>query len=231
MSSRQRISQLESKFSSLSKAVRNIELKLGHQLTEIPESLAEPASGTDDSDDMASVSDVVTAEPSHLRSLFQNDWLSVDMQPQDSASKERRARSTTNLTESARHALQRLIPSKEEVSEIANSAFEWLPLLETLLPQPSAVKSKQEILDSYELMHTPNVDALSLASWLVALAITAQQGPQEGGSPAFQHRKYYQRWVDFSRAVYDAVEKTILCHDRLLGTISGLGIALHFFRL
>lgn len=229
VSSRHRISQLESKVASLSKVVRGIELKLGHQPTETAETVAEQSSATDDSDDDPNVSDII--EPSHLRSLFQNDWLSVDKQPQHESSQVHKAKSTANLTDIARHALQKLIPSKQEVSDLASSAFEWLYLLDTLYPQPLAVKSKQEMLETYEEMHALDVDALRLASWLATLAVTVQQSPQEGSSPPSELGKYYQKWLDFSRKVSGTVESSILSHDSLLGTTQGLGIGLNCFRL
>lgn len=230
--SRHRISKLESRLANLSKVVRTLETKLGYVPTDNPETVPEQTSESEDSEsDDGSVSDVVNAEPSHIRSLFQNDWLSVDMQPQHKPSQERKARLTANLTAIARHALQMLIPSKEEVSNMAGTAFEWLPILDSLLPQPLVVKSKQDILDRYEHMHEPEIDAVSLASWLVAIAITSLQVPQECRDPSPPNRTYYQRWLEFARAVNETVERTILCHDRLLGTIGGLGIALHCFRM
>jgi hypothetical protein len=229
VSSRQRISQLESKIASLSRTVHDIELKLGHQPTETPETVAEQTSATDDSDDDPSVSDII--EPSHLRSLFQNDWLSVDAQPQHDSVQMHKARSIENLTDIARHALQELIPPKQEVWDLASSAFEWLHLLDTLYPQPLAVKSKQEMLETYEEMLAPDVDALKLASWLAALAVTVQQSPQEGGTPPSELGKCYQKWLHFSRKVSDTIDTSIISHDPLLGTIQGLGIGLHCFRL
>lgn len=231
VSSRYRISQLESKVASLSKGLRGIELKLGHQPTETPETVAEQSSATDDSDDDRSVSDIVTSGPSHLRSLFQNDWLSVDTQSQHESSEVHKARPTANLIDTARHALQKLIPPKQEVSDIAISTFEWLHMLESLYPQPMSVKSRQEILETYEEMHKPDVDALRLASWLVALAVTVHQSPPEGSSSTSELEKCYQKWVNFSRAVSDTVERSILCHDVFTCSIQGLAIGLHFFRL
>jgi len=174
---------------------------------------------------------VVNAEPSYLRSLFQNDWISVDTQEQVEAPQEGKARSNTTLTDIARLELQKLIPSKQEVSEIAGSAFEWLSLLDILGPQPFGIKSRQEMLEIYEDMHSPEVDALKLASWLVALAVTAQQSPQECGGSQPDLEKHYRRWLHFSKTVSDKVESLIIRHDRLLGTLEGIGIGLLFFRL
>ncbi|KAH6681823.1 putative Zn(II)2Cys6 transcription factor [Halenospora varia] len=228
--SRYRISQLESKVASLSKVVRDIELKLGYQPTEIPDPTPEPTPGSNDSDDGRSVSDVLGPEPSHLRSLFQNDWLSADMHRLDEELPDRKAKAITNILDSARNAFQRVIPPKDEIADIANSAFSWLIMLDGLFPQSLAVGSRQEILESYDAMHEPDVDPVSLASWLLAVAITAQQVPQDLDSSATPPRRH-QKWLSFTRAVSETVEKSILSHDRILGTVQGLDVAMHFFRL
>ncbi|KAH8658869.1 putative C6 finger domain protein [Tricladium varicosporioides] len=228
--SRYRISQLESKVASLSKVVHNIELKLGYQPTEIPELTPEPTPGSDDSDDDRSESDVLGPEPSHLRSLFQNDWLSADMHRSNEELLDRKAKAITNILDSARNALQRVIPPKEEIANIANSAFRWLIMLDGLFPQSLAVRSRQQMLESYDAMHELDVDPVSLASWLLAVAITAQQVPQDLDSPTASPR-VHQKWLEFTRIVSETVEKSILSHDRILGTVQGLDVAMHFFRL
>lgn len=231
LSSRHRISQLESKFTTLSKVVHNLELQLGHQPTDISEQLAEQVPATDESDDDdddddGSVSDVLAADqPSHLRSLFHNDWLSVDTDSQNELLQGRKAKASAHILDIARHALQKLIPSKEEVLDVARSAFRWLSLHHSLLPQPFMVKSQQEIIESYDDMHKSDVQTISLASWLLTVVITAQQVPQEPGSTGIQLRRY-QRCLAFSRAVSDTVERTILAHDRVISTLEGLGVAM-----
>ena len=214
--------------------MRTIQSKLGHQPTAVPEPAVTQAGsspGTDDSDDDSSVSDVLAAEqPSHLRSLFQNDWLSVDTPRQNAQLQDRKAKASAHLLDVARLALQKLIPPKDELSHMTGSASKWLVLLHALLPQPSVVKSGQEILENYDNMHKPDVDAISLASWLLVVAVTAQKIPQEHDSPGTKFKKC-QRLSVFSRAVSDTVEGTILSHDRLIGSIQGLGMAIHFLRL
>ena len=218
----------------MSKAVHGIEFKLGHQPSDIlkPRADQTPESqlASDDSDDDLSVSDALATEPSHLRSLFQNDWLSVDVHPHDEQLQDRKAKATGHILAEAKQALQKLIPSKEYVLDIPNSAFKWLVFLDTLFPHKLAAKSQHDILESYDDMRRPDVDALSLALWLLAIAITAQQVPHENGSPSTQLRKY-KRWVEFSHEVSDTVERSVLSHDRLVGTIQGLAVALHYFRL
>jgi hypothetical protein len=75
LSSRYRISKLELKVASLSKIIRDIEIKLGNLPTQVSEptpALAVSSPETYESDDNSSMSDVLATEPpSHMRSLFQ----------------------------------------------------------------------------------------------------------------------------------------------------------------
>lgn len=79
-------------------------------------------------------------------------------------------------------------------------------------------------------MSQPDVDIVDLASWLLTVAITAQQIPQQSNdtmpSPLGPRKR-----LNFSRAVSEAVESLVLSHDWLVGTIAGLGLGLHFVRL
>lgn len=225
---------MESKVASLTKAIHDIELKRGCQPTvtsEPTEPNRESSPEEDISDDDSSVVDVPPAErPSHLRSLFQNDWLSVDTSWQTEQVQERQAKASAHLLNEAKTALEKLIPSKEEFLEIASCSPRWLELLQTLLPQPFTIKSQQELLESYDGMIKPDVDAFALVTWLLILALTAPPDLQVYGSPASQSSKA-QGCSVFTRAVSGTVENTILSHGRLVGTVQGLGVALHFIRL
>ncbi|KAJ6110952.1 hypothetical protein N7486_003187 [Penicillium sp. IBT 16267x] len=232
VSSRQRISQLESQVSSLIKVVHRIEFKLGVQ----PDSASELAVShlspeMDTSDDESNMSDILTTDrPSHLQSLFQNDWLSLDSRQKNGQLQERRERASANLLDTAREALQGLIPPKEEVVQIYKSAFEWLRILHTLLPQPLIARSEKEALENYEKMKEPNVDTMKLASWMLTLAITAQQTPQERMLTPGRSGECMKRF-ELSRVISDTVERTIISHDRLLGTTSGVMLCMHWTRL
>ncbi|OAP55553.1 hypothetical protein AYL99_10526 [Fonsecaea erecta] len=232
--SRHRIALLESEVTSLRKAVREIQSKLGYQVADLagPASI-QPASspGDDVSDDESNGSDVFATEhPLHLRSLFQNDWLSGDFGRQDQQLQERKAKASAHLLDLARQTLQQLIPQRDDVVEMARTASKWINLVHAILPQPFAVKSQRELLDSYETMCAPDADTMNLASWLLDLAVTAQQEPQDQGSPETSLKRFH-RISDFSRAISDAVERTLISHDRLMGTTQGLGMAMHFLRL
>lgn len=217
----------------MSKAVHGIESRLGNRLAEStsPATDQTPDSElySDDSDD-GSISDTLASEPSHLRSLFQNDWLSADVHPHDEHSQERKAKATGQILVVAKQALKKLMPSRSSVTDIPESAFKWLIFLDTLFPDKLAARSRSEILDSYDDMKKEDVDAVSLALWLLAVAITAHQVPDEHRTPSTEG-KDYKRWVEFSQELSETIERFILSHDRLVGTVHGLGIALHYFRL
>jgi hypothetical protein len=216
--SRYRISQLESKVANLNKIVGGIQSKLGLQLSGTPEIIGCTPNVDDSSDDSSVVGVPSTEQPSHLRSLFQNDWLSVDNRRQTEALQDPGTKASAHLLVVAKQELQKLIPPKDEFLRLAmsSSSSTWLVVLGDLLPQPFTVKSQHEFLESYNDMNKPDVDAMTLATWLLTVAITAQQE---------------QKSSVFSRAVSAALESTILVHDRLVGTLQGLGIAVHFVRL
>ncbi|KAJ5919478.1 hypothetical protein N7454_009313 [Penicillium verhagenii] len=193
--------------------------------------ISHPSPEMDTSDDESNMSEILTTErPSHLQSLFQNDWLSLDSRQKTGQIQERRERASANLLDTAREALQSLIPPKSEVAKIYASAFEWLRILHALLPQPFVARSDDEALRSYDTMRKSNVDTMTLTSWMLTLAITARQTPQEGILTPGQPAEYIKR-LELARAISDTVERTIICHDRLLSSISGVMICLHWIRL
>ncbi|PKY04122.1 hypothetical protein P168DRAFT_252931 [Aspergillus campestris IBT 28561] len=230
--SRYRISQLESQVSQLTRIVHSLESKIGGQPTHINRTPGDDKSDDvqDDSGAESSASEVLMADqPSHLRSLFQNEWLSVDTRRDETQLQERRKKDS-DLLELARPRLQSLIPSREEVSEITSFAYDWLTIFQAILPQPFTVESRQEVLDRYEEMCRPDVDVIDLALWLLTIAITAQQIPQGPMSPEVQFQMY-RNHIELCRQIINTVEDTLLCHDRLLGTVKGLGMVVHILRL
>ncbi|KAJ9603200.1 hypothetical protein H2200_012495 [Cladophialophora chaetospira] len=228
-----RVAVLELEVASLRKAVRGIQSKLGYQAVDIEAAPVQPSASPaeDESEEDSDASDVLTTEqPSHLRSLFQNDWLSADVGGQDEQLQDRRAKAVAHLLNTARETLQKLIPSKEDVFSMAKTASKWLDLVAAILAQPFGINSQQELIDSYDDMLKPDVDTMTLAAWLLDLAVTVQQEPEAHGSPATSLKRFH-RGSDFCRAVSEAVETTLISHDRLLGTIKGLGMAMHLLRL
>ncbi|RMZ44172.1 C6 finger domain protein [Aspergillus flavus] len=186
--SRLRIAQLESQVAQLTAVVNNIELKLGYKPSQIPSGKDDQFSGPDDSEGESSGSDIPMAEkPSHLQSLFQNDWLSADPCQHERQTEQRIDKIFAQLSIDVRPKLQNMIPPKDEVADIAGSAYDWLTVLHALFPQPLMLNSPQELLKSFESMCRPNVDVIMLASWLLTLALTAQQiHPGREGQGNFQ---------------------------------------------
>ncbi|KAL2871702.1 major facilitator superfamily domain-containing protein [Aspergillus lucknowensis] len=231
LSSRYRISQLESQVTRLTKIVGGIEVKLGGKPSIPLEQSTDHSLGADDSDGESSASEILISEgPSHLRSLFHNNWLSVDAHRRQEQTEERLAKASAPLHESVRPALQRLIPSKEETADMMVCTYDWLQIVHSMLPQPSVPDSQQEMLSRYEEMCQPDVDVVCLASWLMALSITAQQVPRETNNVGPQAGSAHRR-LAFSRTVADTVESLVMAHDRLVGTVPGLGLGIHFCRL
>ncbi|KAI9372205.1 major facilitator superfamily domain-containing protein [Aspergillus egyptiacus] len=229
--SRYRITQLESQVNQLTKIVTGLEVKLGGKPSIPLEQGLAHSPGLDDSDGESSTSEnLIAEEPSQLRSLFQNDWLSVDTRRQHAQRQQRREKASVHLLETVRPALQKLIPSRGEMAEMMVCTLDWLHIVQGLLPPPSLPCSQQEMVYQYEAMCAPDVDVIVLASWLLTLAITAQQIPQ-GNHPTEVEAMKSQRRLRFARAVSDAVERLIMTHDRLVGTLQGLEMAIQFIRL
>ncbi|GIK02938.1 hypothetical protein Aspvir_007003 [Aspergillus viridinutans] len=227
-SSRKRITQLEFHVTQLTKIVNGLEVKLGSKPSQVVYSDTVQAPDAQESDAESSGSDFpMTDRPSHLHSLFQNDWISVDTSQNENKAQ---GKVSTHFSRLVRPRLQSLIPPKDEVIEIAASSFDWLTVLHTLLPQPCTVVSQQDLVARYEEMCSPDVNIITLASWLLALAITGQQLPQETENREDQLRKCRKR-SDLCRKITNTMESTLMCHDRLLATGEGLGMAVHFARL
>lgn len=88
---RNRLAQLESQVTQLTRIVNNIESQLGGNPSQIITSGDGCKTGRDDSEGESSASEILVAEqPSHMRSLFQNDLLSVAIHPQEEQLQERR---------------------------------------------------------------------------------------------------------------------------------------------
>ncbi|KAF7590712.1 hypothetical protein BBP40_002503 [Aspergillus hancockii] len=219
----------------LSNNLRTPRFSSRHRITQleaqIPKGQLGQSTGPGDSDEESSGSDIPMAEkPAHLRSLFQNDWLSVDTGGNEQQAQQRLDKASTQLSIMARPRLQSLIPSKADVSEITTTAYDWLAILQGLFTHPLIIKSPMGLLESYDLMCRPDADVIALASWLITLALTAQQIPQELERSDVHKKRCFKR-TELGRKIANTVESTLLCHDRLLGTIEALGMAVHFVRL
>lgn len=184
----------------------------------------------DDSDDASSRSSEIILQdrPSHMDPLFQNELITTDARRTAQMQHIQQGHTMTQRLESARRALQPLIPTQEQLTLLSSHVSSWLTLLQELSPITSLSASKEGIISSYPSMKEPDVDPLKLACWLLALAITAQQLNPEIISPETPGKKLR---TAFPQAVQRVVENYIISHDSLCGTLAGLETYFMFLRL
>jgi hypothetical protein len=215
----------------LTETVSQLQQKLNAKSTQKYESCVDQSFEGDASDGDSSTSEQSIAEqPFHLRLLFENDWLSTDGPSKSQVIQDQGTTNTARLLDIARDSLQVLIPSKDDILYHIDAASEWLSMLQTFFPLPCGAKCGAEVVACYEEMHSPNVDTICLASWLLTVALIAEQTPSEHqNTGAGLHER--ERQESFSKAVSITVENKILVHDKLTCSILGVSVLLQFIRL
>ncbi|KAJ5365218.1 hypothetical protein N7517_008104 [Penicillium concentricum] len=172
----------------------------------------------------------IAEQPFHLRLLFQNDWLSIEGPSESRVRQGHGITSTAHPLAVARKSLQVLIPSKDEILKTSDSASEWLSMLQSFFPLPCGTTCGEEVVAGYEEMHSPNVDPIKLASWMVTVAMITEQLPQENVRMEIR-LKNRQRHSSLSKAISTTVENKVLAYDTLTGSIEGLSLLMQFIRL
>lgn len=112
---------------------------------------------------------------SHLRSLFQNELLSVESHGYNKQNVMQFGSSSMQLIDTARPALHPLILPREEIGEIPRMGPGRLTIQGEMLPPTFGLECEPELFEKYDDTWKPDVDPIYLASWLLTLAITAQQ--------------------------------------------------------
>lgn len=232
LTSRARIRQLEGDVSSLWKVVRNLEAKLGCVPTDAPTrqslSVMENGSSYDkpgDDDSESDASDLsATVPPSHLHQLFDNRLLGSSGHESTAPSP-----STTSVHKTHRTtALNRLMPSKEDMIQVAAQAESWLALYSTLFPTAGSPKDGVEMLTQYNQLQGPNADPVEVASLLLTIAITVQPSQE---SIVEKTGGCIKNPANFIKEVSDSVERIVISDDELAGTLRGIETTLLFLRL
>lgn len=220
-SSRQRIARLESKVSGLTETIREM-LNAQVSQSDGPQISIQHTCGG-----YLTVSrEFITNRPSHLRLLFENNHLEMWEIQSNPPLPARDITGSEYLLDTARVSLQKLIPSKVKVNELAEDVSEWVTILDSLFPIPSVAKSRAEIVASYGEMEGPNIDPIRLASWLLTIAYMAEQLPQD--ATHCDGREQRNRLLN---QISDTVETTVLAHDRLISSIQGLSTCMQYIRL
>ncbi|KAK4539351.1 hypothetical protein LTR36_011008 [Oleoguttula mirabilis] len=168
-----------------------------------------------------------TTPPSHLRLLF-DDFKAGPQDHEDIDGDRRSMRLVKSSIDMARVQLQPLLPSREDVLQIAKYASDWMTLYHTLFPAFFAFHTGDGLIVHYDRMHNDDVDPVTLAVYLLSLAITAQQVPPNTIPTQFHGGQGVPRFVD---AVCRAVEHTIVGNDALAGSVEGLEAAMLYVRV
>lgn len=214
----------------MTETVDQMQQKLNCEAKQNEELNVDPNFGGDSSDSDTCVSEQSIAEqPFHLRLLFQNDWLSAEKSSESQAIQGHQTTHSAYLLYLAKRSLQKLIPSKDKISDHADSASVWLTMLHSFFPLPFSANCGNQVIACYEEMHSPSVDTLRLASWLLTVALIAEQLPPKHGSMEARVNERERQLL--SKAISETVETKILAHDRLAGSVQGLSLSMQCIRL
>lgn len=120
----------------------------------------------------------------------------------------------------ARSQLQRLVPSRQDVHNIAQSAGPWLQIYHALFPTSSSfILTFNDLTDKYDFIMSPDADPLALTSFLVSLALTVLQIRNTASETPW---KTIGLPSAFIRTVIDVVQATVFTNDELSATLEGI---------
>lgn len=158
--------------------------------------------------------------PTHLQLIFDNADVNNESPNQSSESAARLA--------NARSKLQRLVPSKDDVSRLAESAMSWMALYVTFFPTTTTIASGMHLLAQYEHVLGPTAHPTAIGAFLTLLAITVIQIMRSGSSVPLGSIPEPSTFV---KKVADAVHSTVVADDDLASTIDGLETVVLYIRL
>lgn len=171
------------------------------------------------------VSDMI-APPMHLRALFDNGHIATRQDTSPGKPPEFQIQQ-----DGARKALQTLLPSENHLLYLLSSPCSWLRLLHELLPGSPTPLSGEDVWASYGEMRGPAINPMRLATWLITVAIMAQQPPTEGLASFPSSDLCLQRRLRFVAEVSEAVELQLFNHDKMMGSVEGVHMGIHLIRL
>lgn len=170
-------------------------------------------------------------QPTHLRQLFNNGLLG-SRNPDDAEWDERDYRNSRPAVEMyltiARRQLQKLLPSREEVSAIAGFTFSWMSIYVAMFPSIRMQTTADEMLAQYDELRSPNANPMSLANLLISLALTIRQIPADDVRSLVPGLRNVSGFID---EVTETVDRTIASNDTLAATLDGIETSLLFTRL
>jgi hypothetical protein len=228
--SRARIGHLERNVSSLWNAVQNLQSRLGYGSSEVafrppPQSHVEDDShiASSDEESVSDQSDLSPPNPpTHLMQLFNNDLLgSWGYGPADLSK-----HSPSLHKAHASLELRRLIPPREDMVVIAQHATSWLKIYNELFPVIE--DTGDGLLPKYEKIQDPNTDTVTIAAFVLTVALTVQQAPDDTSGSAV---KSISDAAAYIKEVSDTVDRLVVRNDVLAATLDGIEVALVSLRL
>jgi hypothetical protein len=169
-------------------------------------------------------------QPTHLRQLFDNGLLgsqAADAVWEDNGHRSARPATEMYLT-IARRQLQRLLPSREDVSAIAGFTFPWMSIYVAMFPRIRMQTTAEEMIGQYDELRSPTANPMSLANLLISLALTIRQIPANDVRSLSLGLRSVPRFVE---EVSETVDRTIASNDMLAATLDGIETSLLFTRL
>lgn len=209
--------------------VASLEEQVQH-LTEVVRALQDPSGSTDPglasqysaSNSEAGETDTcseiaIPTQPSYLNALFNNSILnSSDSHPKSGSSSV-----SLQLSRTTRAALQSLIPDRESIISLAKTSSGWLSVLHDMFPIMTDIKSGVDIVARYEEVLQPTANPLTVASWLLVVAVTAQHSVGPHHQVKVRNRPPLTG-PGYSRLVADSVERIIITRDQAVTSIEGI---------
>ncbi|KAI6806358.1 hypothetical protein KC332_g13628 [Hortaea werneckii] len=244
---RARILQLERQVQYLSGAVRRLNDKFGieenaHDALALHATPSTDLRGRDSIDehnevpnDTEDTSEGPTSPPPHLMQLFSNSVLGADGHSNENDSPSS-ARHSTGKSHTL-SLLRKHLPSRDDLVKIASLASRWLAIYDSMFPMIKTPKTSEEMVSSFDRLwqeHSPAAadsdwnPALSCASLLLAIAITAQQTSVDRKEPELQS---IGNATHFVKQISDMVERLVIADDALIESLAGIEVALLWLRL
>ncbi|KAI7117921.1 hypothetical protein KC352_g33690 [Hortaea werneckii] len=244
---RARILQLEQQVKYLSGAVQRLNDKVGIEenadealgLHATPNADLRVRDSIDDRNEVPNetedTSEGPTSPPPHLMQLFSNSVLGADahMNENDSPSS---ARHSTGKSHTL-FLLRRHLPSRDDMVKTASLASRWLAIYDSMFPMIKTPKTSEEMVSTFDRLWQEQspaaIDsdwnpALSCASLLLAIAITAQQTSVDRKEPELQSIGDASHFV---KRISDMVERLVIADDALVESLAGIEVALLWLRL
>ncbi|KAI7536343.1 hypothetical protein KC343_g18440, partial [Hortaea werneckii] len=176
-----------------------------------------------------------TSPPPHLMQLFSNSVLGADAHSNENDSPSS-ARHSTGKSHTL-FLLRRHLPSRDDMIKIASLASRWLAIYDSMFPMIKTPKTSEEMVSTFDRLWQEQspaaVDsdwnpALSCASLLLAIAITAQQTSVDRKEPELQS---IGDATHFVKRISDMVERLVIADDALVESLAGIEVALLWLRL